>query len=240
MTYFVIYSQVCVVVNARSTWAFSPSMTPTHLFHTSFELMCCKSHKISSQSRGCKNSENRVNFNAKSVCLLRSSLNSYIFQLHTAFYGEQVAAANNSTRNWKKNNFTFSRSGECFIFEGDLRVGKWGEKARGECAAGLFPPGAASAQSLNTMQSHTHTHRRNDKTANKGNYGERTFMYICARVCFRMRRSARTSTAARFSFNPFIVHAWNMLVIMPLMSLLQINTFRGRRCRLHSFRIFTE
>jgi hypothetical protein len=57
----------------------------------------------------------------------------------------------------KKNNFTFSRSGECFIFEGDLRVGKWGEKARGECAAGLFPPGAASAQSLNTMQSHTHT-----------------------------------------------------------------------------------
>jgi len=157
MTYFVIYSQVCVVVNARSTWAFSPSMTPTHLFHTSFELMCCKSHKISSQSRGCKNSENRVNFNAKSVCLLRSSLNSYIFQLHTAFYGEQVAAANNSTRNWKKNNFTFSRSGECFIFEGDLRVGKWGEKARGECAAGLFPPGAASAQSLNTMQSHTHT-----------------------------------------------------------------------------------
>jgi hypothetical protein len=126
-----------------------------------------QSHKISSQSRGCKNSENRVNFNAKSgksVCVCCAPhLIQHIFHIATAFYREQVAVANNSTRSLslaieKKNNFTFSRSGECFIFEGDLRAGKWGEKARGVCAAGLFPPGAAAAQSLNTMQSErTHT-----------------------------------------------------------------------------------
>lgn len=123
-----------------------------------------QSHKISSQSCGSKNSENRVNFIAKSsvACLLRSSFNSYSSRCTT---GNKLQRQNKTTRSLyttqplaieKINSFTFFRSGECFIFEGDLRVGKWGEKARGECAAGLFP--SSSSHSTPCSQgAHTQT-----------------------------------------------------------------------------------
>lgn len=238
--------QFYVDVHARSTtWVFFPSaivsVTPTHLFHTSFELLCCEAIKFPRNPAGAKIARIAL------ISMQRAAQAPHLVFIHTnhiAFYGEQLQrlttphAASRFAHSQlkKKHNFTFSRSGECFIFEGDLRAGKWGEKARGVCAAGLFPAGAAATQSLNTMQSgRSHTHRQNDKTANKGNYAPSVYVVIYLRVCSdAVRRSARTSTAARFSFNPFIVHAWNMLVIMPLMSLLQINTFRGRRRRLHS------